>query len=246
MPTVTLPDTDTYAASRSRIIALVEPLSADRASRLVGTCPGWTVHDVVAHLTGIADDVLAGRVAGLGSPAWTAAQVDARRGRTTAAVCAEWASLGPRFDALLRDQPPLALAAAADAVVHELDLADALALPIADGSVDAGGDPADPGTAGRSLGIRQAARRYAELSAGRVAEAGLGTITIESAEGDVLVDGGPDAAFAVTAPALDLLEVFTGRRTLRQAQDLDWTGDVAAVVPHLSPYGPLPVEPVGV
>jgi uncharacterized protein (TIGR03083 family) len=244
MPTVNPPDTDTYAASRSRIIALADALSAEQAARPVPTCPRWTVHDVVAHLTGIADDVLAGRLAGLGSPAWTAAQVDARRGRTTADVCAEWTSLGPAFDGLLRAQPPLALAAAADAVVHELDLADALGRPIV--GHDRADDSTDPTTAGRSLGIRQAARRYAELSAGRVAEAGLGSITIESTEGDVFVDAGPDADFAVKAPALDLLEVFTGRRTLEQALQLAWTGDAAAVIPHLSPYGPLPVEPVGV
>jgi uncharacterized protein (TIGR03083 family) len=240
MPTVNLPDTDTYVAARRRIIAVAEDLPADRATRPVATCPGWTVHDVVAHLTGIADDVLAGRMAGLGSPGWTAQQVEARRERTIREVCAEWTSLSDAFDALLRAQPPLALAAAADAVVHELDLADALGRPIG------GDDPTDPTTTGRSLGIRQAARRYAELSAGRLAEAGLGSITIESTEGDLFVDGGPRATCAVRAPALDLLEVFTGRRTLEQAVELPWTGDAEAVIPHLSPYGPLPVEPVGV
>ena len=53
-------------------------------------CPGWTVHDVVAHLSGAVDDALQGRMEGAPSPAWTARQVEARHDQSVAAILAEW------------------------------------------------------------------------------------------------------------------------------------------------------------
>jgi hypothetical protein len=43
---------------------------------VVPACPGWRVREVVAHLAGLCEDWVEGRLQGYGSSQWTAAQVD--------------------------------------------------------------------------------------------------------------------------------------------------------------------------
>jgi hypothetical protein len=64
-----------YAGCRARITDLVGGLDEERASTMVPTCPDWSVHDVVAHLSGGVEDAMTGRLEGLGTDRWTAAQV---------------------------------------------------------------------------------------------------------------------------------------------------------------------------
>jgi len=228
MPTVDMPDADSYAATRERVLAMLEGISDSEAARPVPACPGWTVHDVLAHLTGIAADAVAGRMQGVGSAAWTAAQLDARRSDSMAGMAAEWRALAADFDALIRPQPALAMAAGADAVVHHHDAAQAL------------GVHADTS----STAVREAARRYAELFILRVHAAGLGPVAIASDEGDCFAPRQPGCTASLRAPAYDLLLTFAGRRTLDEVRALGWEGDPEAVEGLLSPYGVLPTQPL--
>ncbi|MEB3035257.1 maleylpyruvate isomerase N-terminal domain-containing protein, partial [[Mycobacterium] nativiensis] len=41
-----------YRAARGRISTLATGLTADQLSLAVPATPGWSVHDVLAHLTG--------------------------------------------------------------------------------------------------------------------------------------------------------------------------------------------------
>lgn len=66
-----------YAGCRARITDLARWLDEPQAATTVPTCREWSVHDVVAHVTGIVDDALAGRLDGVATDPWTAAQVDA-------------------------------------------------------------------------------------------------------------------------------------------------------------------------
>ncbi len=100
------------------------------AARSVPACPDWTVHDVVAHLSGVSDDVLAGNVADAGRPAWTQAQVQARHDMTLDALLDRWVAGATRMG------PAAAGAGAAqmtmDAITHEIDLRHALGAPLPD------------------------------------------------------------------------------------------------------------------
>ena len=49
-------------------------------------CPGWTVFDVVAHVTGVMADITAGRLEGIDTQPWYDRQVDERRGRPPQAL----------------------------------------------------------------------------------------------------------------------------------------------------------------
>ena len=86
-------------------------------------CPGWTVHDVVAHLAGIVDDALHGRLDGVATEPWTAAQVEGR-GATSAQLLAQWAAQAPAFESA--SLPPQAVA---DVACHEQDIRNALERP---------------------------------------------------------------------------------------------------------------------
>jgi uncharacterized protein (TIGR03083 family) len=75
--------TEAYRAVRDRMIALVDGVDGDQD---VPACPGWTVRDLMAHVTGVADDILEGRMDGVATDEWTGTQVAARAERTVAEV----------------------------------------------------------------------------------------------------------------------------------------------------------------
>jgi hypothetical protein len=68
-----VPDADAYVAVHARLGELLHGCVGDE---YVPTCPGWTVRDVVAHLAGLCEDWVQGRLAGYASEAWTANQVE--------------------------------------------------------------------------------------------------------------------------------------------------------------------------
>src|SRR5206468_11838675 len=82
-----------YRAARERLTEVVRSMADDPASVPVPACPGWSVHDVVAHLLGIIEDVMAGRLTGPPSEEESAEQVGWRRGVPTSALLDEWTAL---------------------------------------------------------------------------------------------------------------------------------------------------------
>ena len=70
-----------YRAARERISALVSEPGIDPLL-VVPATPAWNVHDVVAHVSGIAVDGTTGNMAGAPGDEWTAAQVARNADRT--------------------------------------------------------------------------------------------------------------------------------------------------------------------
>ena len=94
---------------------------------------------MTAHLAGACDDVLEGRLDGVASDEWTAAQVVARADRSLDEILDEWAEVGPRVEELFGDggvHPQMLF----DEVTHEHDVRSALDRPGARGE-----DRGDPG-----------------------------------------------------------------------------------------------------
>ncbi|GAB2609155.1 maleylpyruvate isomerase family mycothiol-dependent enzyme [Kribbella endophytica] len=121
-----------YAASRDRILAAARTFSAADLDRVVPACPDWTVHDLLAHLTGVATDFVQGNLDGAPFPPWTARQVDPRRRLPAAAVLAEWSASSVLLEQLITSgttSHPLVCNPYADASVHEADLCGALGIP---------------------------------------------------------------------------------------------------------------------
>jgi uncharacterized protein (TIGR03083 family) len=103
---------------------------ASVSGRQVPACPGWTVHDLVAHLSGVADDVLAGNVADAGRPAWTHAQVQAGHEVALDALLDRWVAAATRMAGTAAG--PAAAQMTMDAITHEIDLRHTLGAPLPD------------------------------------------------------------------------------------------------------------------
>ncbi len=119
-----------YRAARERIATLVDGADGGHhdATRVPAT-PAWTVHDVLAHVSGVAVDAATGNMAGAPGDEWTAAQVQRGRPQPMAALLAQWAEHAPVIEGLLSSPKGGAVSAAViDIHSHEADLRHALGL----------------------------------------------------------------------------------------------------------------------
>jgi uncharacterized protein (TIGR03083 family) len=151
-----------YRQARVRLSALVDEAVAGLA---VAATPGWDVHDVIAHLTGLADDAVNGNMAGAPGEAWTAAQVERGRGRSIADMVAGWAEHALLVEARLSSPEGVASGqAVADILTHECDIRTALGLPL--------DVPADA--------LQWVAARMSSGFADQVASAGLPAVAVNA------------------------------------------------------------------
>lgn len=120
-----------YAAARERICTMVGRSFVD-PDRVVPATPEWTVHDVIAHLSGVAADAVSGNTAGAPGDEWTAAQVARNRHRSIAELVDEWTVNGPMLESFLSmpGSGRLSTSAVIDVHTHEADLQQALGLPV--------------------------------------------------------------------------------------------------------------------
>jgi uncharacterized protein (TIGR03083 family) len=117
---------EAYRAARLRISGL---LSDDIAEHPVPACPAWNVHDVTAHLAGVAEDVANGNVEGAATDPWTAAQVERGRDKSITQLLGEWAAAAPGFESFLSSPTGAAANAAVfDIHTHEADIRSALGM----------------------------------------------------------------------------------------------------------------------
>jgi uncharacterized protein (TIGR03083 family) len=214
---------EAYAGCRARITALTGELDGPGAATPVPTCPGWSVHDVVAHVSGVVDDALAGRLDGVATDPWTAAQVEARRDRSVADILAEWDEQAPAFEGLLDAIGDPGRQAVADVATHEHDVRVALGAPGARDS-DA-----------VRIGLAFLAPRLVESAAER-------GIVLRVQAGDGLSWGPGDAPTSLSGETFDLFRALTGRRSAVQLRALRWAGDVEAALPAFThgPFRPAP------
>lgn len=152
-----------YGECRRRITALVTAPGVDE-SLVVPATPEWSVHDVIAHLSGVSEDAVSGNMAGAPGDDWTAAQVVRGKDRSLAELLDGWAERSPFLEAFFSSPAGAAMMAGVyDVHTHEADVRHALGLPV--------DIPAD------FLGWAAAAFRdgFASL----VAEAGLPSVDVD-------------------------------------------------------------------
>jgi len=211
-----------YARGRERIIDVVGTADPGTA---VQTCPAWTVKDALAHLAGVAADILAGNLEGAPGDPWTAAQVDARRDKTLDEVVAEWQETGPQIDAIVDSFGPTGAQLLFDLTTHEHDIRHALGLP-----------------ALLELPAHAVALGFVLESFGGGAP---GPLQIATPEKTWLVPGGDGPAATLTASSFDVLRAMSGRRSERQIRAMRWEGDPTPFLPMFA-SGPftMPTEDV--
>jgi uncharacterized protein (TIGR03083 family) len=118
-----------YAGVRQRVNDLVRGTDAAARQTVAPATPAWTVHDLVAHVTGVAADITEGRLDGVATDPWTARQVASRRHRDTIDVLDEWNRCAPAIEDAMDGYGPAAFTLLADTVTHEHDLRGALDAP---------------------------------------------------------------------------------------------------------------------
>ena len=150
---------------RNRTISVLRTAGEERAAQIVPTCPAWTAKELSCHMYGVCDDLLNGRLEGVGSEAWTQAQVDRRSGMPLDDLLDEWAASGDIFDVMVAEFPkPANYQLVMDMATHEHDIRLALGSP---GAQD------DPSLAiGSAYMLRNVAKFNADL-AEQIQECGL-------------------------------------------------------------------------
>lgn len=213
---------DRYGRARDRLIDHLRKLPAGVAATPVPSCPGWTVKDVVAHLSGLVADVLAGVPPPLGTDAMTSRQVAERAALGLDEICDEWAANASTIVPFLTDVPLRGLGLTADLAVHGHDLAEA---------VDDIAHPADETT-------RTACERYVPPLLERAA--GLDLALAVDLDGRTWPAEGGTTPLRLSASPTDFLRCVTGRRTRDDAEAvLGWEGDPTALLDRaFTQYGP--------
>jgi uncharacterized protein (TIGR03083 family) len=193
---------EAYRSVRERMVGLAQ--SADPTTP-VPACPEWTVRDLLAHVTGVAADVVAGNLGEAGTEPWVRAQLAARADATLEEIAAEWAATGPQVDEICAALGDAIAQLIFDTVSHEQDLRGSLREPGGrDGAVDI------------ALGWVTATWSTQEAASGALRVcAGPTEVT--------LGQGAPTAT--VTMSPFEALRALTGRRSLEQLRAYEWDGD---------------------
>ncbi len=213
---------DLYRAGRLRVMDLLEGLEEGRWSTPVPACPGWDVHDVTAHLVGVAEDALDGRLGGPPDPEQTAQEVARHVDAEPSELLGRWAAIAPAFE----EQVSAASVWPAffDVLSHEHDLHGAL------------GTEGDRNSAGVALAAKLLVRS-ADL--GRPFQVDTGTSVLSSAVGaaDAGVEGS-DGPLELRCSAFDAFRLRLGRRSRSQVLGMDWSEDPGDSLDRLFVFGP--------
>lgn len=206
-----------YRASRRRLTGLLRAATPDDWQVPVPACPGWDVHDVVAHLTAVVVDANAGRLTGPPPPAVTAEQVARYRAVPPDALLAEWEAGAADFEraiTALHIWP-----AAIDVGSHEQDVRSALGRP---------------GARDGALVVEVARRLVEQLDCGVPL-----AVTFTDVGGTARSAAGEGEPLTLRTTAFEVFRFRLGRRTRAQVAALDWTPPPpAAVLDGLFVFGP--------
>jgi uncharacterized protein (TIGR03083 family) len=206
--TDTMPDlSEAYRDLRIRVDALLRTATPEQCAVVAPATPEWRVHDVLAHLVGVPADVLAGRLDGVASDAWTEAQVAPRRDLPTVALLDEWSETSPQVEPMIPSFGPVAGQMVGDAVTHEHDIRDAIGAPGARDSTAV------------HIGSHWMANHMGRFHR----DAGHGTLRIETDLWSETFGDDPPAVTLRTS-AFEVLRASTGRRSTTQIAAYDWDG----------------------
>lgn len=203
-----------YRESKQAICTLVTP---ENEHTPVPACPGWTLHDIVAHLTGALEDLIVGNIESGPTPAWTAAQVQRYRETDLIDLCVLWEHTIDRAGPLFRH---MGLNFLPDVVTHEFDVRGALGNQ-------------DRRDAEALLPVFQTLQYW---NSGYFEKHELPAIEVV-ADGHAILIGDGDPQITLTTTLYEASRVFTGRRSLHQVRQLDWSGDPEPWLEHLTVLG---------
>jgi hypothetical protein len=203
-----------YRRVRLRLTEMLQGIEDDDWSVAVPACPGWTVHDVLGHVVGVAEDANAGLITGPPSESQTAAEVERHRHDRPADLLDHWAVVGEPFERLItavEAWPP-----ALDVLSHEYDIRAALGRP---------------GARDDELVLTGARQMIEFLDI-------EGTITVDLGEETVRSARKPGPDYLLRTGPFEVFRFRLGRRSRDQVAGLDWSCDPHDVLDDLFIFGP--------
>jgi uncharacterized protein (TIGR03083 family) len=223
------PVSDVVAAYRlvyERVETLIRG-RADIAELTVPACPSWTIRQTIAHLTGVAQDVVSLNMEEKASSPWTQAQVDRLGGHSIDELLDLWGQMIDQVAELLVFAPQVSTGQLVfDTLTHEYDIRGALSEP-----GPRTGDLAFEVALGFLTTVGDQLNREGGLPALRLTTPTIGTVLL----------GDPHATrdqLALNLSDFEALRAFGGRRSIRQLLALPWQGDPTDLMPtftHLAP-----------
>jgi uncharacterized protein (TIGR03083 family) len=209
-----------YRAERRELLDLLRPLPAAALQTAVPATPAWSVHDVVAHLTGITADLNALRFDVATPEDWTARQVGERRGSSLAELEDEWEREAPRFEEGLELLGyELGSHYVGDLLQHSQDVREAL-----------GEAPVDD-----DLALAVALDFYVDHFSQGLVAGEVGAVEVRVGD-EAWTAGAGEVVATLVAERLPLLRAFGGRLDEDPVRALSWSGDVDAVLPFVDAY----------
>jgi hypothetical protein len=208
-----------YQDTRQRLVALLADPDVDWNAP-VRACPGWSVRDVLAHVTAVAEDCADGTLTRPPTDAETAAQIARFEKHDREGIAAAWSAASARLDRLAEDTgvaPPLA-----DLTCHEHDVRAAIGRP----------------------GARHSAAVW--HSSDQLLTILQTPVPLRVVVEDGVYRTGPEggSVLSLHTTRFDALRWRTGRRSRAQLVAMDWSDDPSPVLEHLFLFGPATVDAV--
>lgn len=206
-----------YRESRGRVVDIVSSLGDEALTRTVAATPKWSARDVLAHLTGAAEDFSTGNVDGAGGEAWTAAQVERVDGKSISELADTWNRVVDTTVGAL-DSKQLPLFSLWDVLTHEADLRETHRLGrLDDAVVDDAVTPL----------WSMFAKRYP----------GTGRLDVQAGERTLSMgEGEPELALTITP--YELFRGMLSRRSRSQMTAWEWQGsDPIGAMGNLTVFG---------
>ncbi len=207
-----------YDASRLRISAL---LDEDLAPTPVPACPAWNVHDLLAHLVGVAEALVARDRPPRPAQPWIDRLVQERRDLGIEDLLGHWTSCAEEIGRLIDERSG---AMVADVVIHEHDLRGALGAP------GARHEPA----VGVTVGL------FLRIHAPAIARAGLGPLSVDSGSARWPSEEARPPGCTLLVDPWEAGRVLASRRTADEVRATPSLGDVGPYVAILEDHSPLP------
>ncbi len=212
------PVTEAYVETYERFSSWVETLDEELLSAPVVACPGWSVKDLVGHVTGVAVD-LHDEWAGVALSDSTARQVEERRDKSIAEVLEEWSAAVPPLVELLEQAGSGLTAVTIDVWTHEQDARNAV------------------GQSGGRDGLGLAMALKAAIASDQAIQA-VGLPPMQITTGDKTWYLGKEARQVDAAVTLDVdpyeaARMLMGRRTYDEMRAFDWQGDPEPYLTYL-------------
>lgn len=208
-----------YCLVYERVDALLRG-RAEVAALSVPACPAWTIRQTVAHLTGVAQDIVSLNLEDKAADAWTRAQVNRLAGHSIDELLDLWRRTIDSVTSTLTMAPEAsACQLVFDTLTHEHDIRGSLA---------------EPGCRTGDLAFKVALSFVTTMGDQFIRQAQLPALQLTTPAIGAVQLGQPHTArgqVALNISDFDALRSFGGRRSLRQLSKLPWQGDPANLLP---------------